>query len=94
MPKFAKGRNAVGICARSGRKMLLRDMVPDGYKPGLMVDPAWRDTKHPQERPVTTEEGIALRRPAPDVDDDSAGDSGETLAEALFPDDDYFGGGT
>lgn len=94
MPKFARGDNAVGICARSGRKMLRKNMVPDGQYPNLLVDPAWRDMKHPQEKPVTTEEGIVLNRPAPDTDDDSGGDSGETVAEALFPDGNYFGGAT
>ena len=94
MSKFASGKNALGTCARSGRKMKLSDMVQDGYKPGLMVDPAWRDTRHPAERPVNMEEGIALRRPAPDIDDDSPGDNGETLAVALFSGLDKFGGGT
>lgn len=94
MPKFAKGKKAVGICARSGRKMLLKDMVPDGEYPNLLVDPAWRDIYHPQKRPVNTDEGIVLKRPAPDIDDDSPGDSGVSVADALFPDGNYFGGGT
>ena len=92
MTIYAKGRKAVGVCARSGRKMLLSDMVPDGYKKGLMVDPAWRDTAHPAEKPVKTEEGIALKKPAPDIDDDTGG-AGGTLA-SLFDANSYFGGGT
>ena len=92
MAKFARGDNAVGICARGGHKMLLRDMVSDGQYPGLMVDPAWRDIKNPQERKMT--EGIALRRPAPDIDDDTAG-AGASLADAMgFPAGSYFGSGT
>ena len=91
---FAKGKNALGICARSGRKMLLKDMIPDPYKPGLMVDPAWADIKHPAERPIKLRDNTALKRPAPDVDDDSPGDSGQTVAEALFTGQNYFGGGT
>lgn len=94
MPKYAKGKNAVGICARSGRKMLLKDMVPDGQNPGLLVDPDWRDIKHETERaPLDLADAEALRRPAPDIDDDSAG-AGDTLAEALFSGQQYFGGGT
>ena len=73
MPKYAKGKNAVGICARSGRKMRLLDMVPDGQNPGLLVDPDWRDIKHPIEKPLDVSDAEALRRPAPDTDDDSAG---------------------
>ena len=93
MPKYAKGTHAVGICARSGRKMLLRDMVPDGQNPGLLVDPDWRDIKHEQERPLDVSDATALRRPAPDIDDDSAG-AGDTLAVALFSGENFFGGGT
>lgn len=93
MPKYAKGLRAVGICARSGRKMLLRDMVPDGQNPGLLVDPAWRDIKHESERPLDVSDAEALRRPAPDIDDDSAG-AGDTLAVALFTGLNYHGGGT
>lgn len=93
MPKYAKGKFAVGICARSGRKMRLLDMVPDGQNPGLLVDPDWRDIKHEQERPLDVSDAEALRRPAPDIDDDSAG-AGGTLADTLFPGETYFGGGT
>lgn len=82
MPKYAKGYNAMGICSRSGRKMKLLDMVRDG-ETGLLVDPAWKDISHPQEKPVRLEEGIALKRPAPDLDDDSPGDSGTSLATAI-----------
>ena len=93
MTRYAKGRRAVGICARSGRKMLLSQMVPDGQYPGLLVDPDWRDIKNEQERPIDVSDAIALRRPAPDTDDDSAG-AGDSLKDALFPDDNVFGGGT
>lgn len=93
MAKFAKGKYAMGICARSGRKMPLKDMVPDGYKPGLMVDPAWRDTKHPAEKPQHLIDGVALKRPAPDVDDADLAPGSDDLVTALgFTS--YFGGGT
>lgn len=63
--KYASGKYAVGECARSGRKMKLRDMVEDGEYPGLMVDPAWRETKHPLETLGPVDDPVALRRPAP-----------------------------
>lgn len=48
--------------------MLLRDMVPDGQYPNLLVDPAWRDTKHPIEKPRPLKDAVGLRRPAPNID--------------------------
>ena len=93
MPKYATGKFAVGICARSGRKMKLLDMVPDGNYPGLLVDPDWRDIKHPAEKPQDLSDAEALRRPAPDTGDDSGG-AGDSLATALFSGQTYFGGGT
>lgn len=93
MTKYATGKYAMGICARSGRKMRLLDMVPDGQNPGLLVDPAWRDIKHPAEKPFDATDAQALRRPAPDTDDDSAG-AGGSLASTLFSGQTVFGGGT
>lgn len=93
MAKYASTKNAVGICARSGRKMPLAAMVMDP-RLKLMVDPAWMDIKHPVEKPVKLADAAALRRPAPDLDDDSVGDSGVSLVTALFPHDNVFGGGT
>lgn len=93
MPKYASGKFAMGICARSGRKMKLSEMVPDGQNPGLLVDPEWRDIKHETEKPFDFSDAEALRRPAPDIDDDSAG-AGDTLATALFPGLPVHGGGT
>ncbi len=69
MPKrYAKGKFAVGECARSGRKMLLKDMVSDGYYPSLVVDPAWYEGKHPQESLPEIEDPVSLWRPAPERD--------------------------
>ena len=86
MPKrYAKGKFAVGECARSGRKMLLQDMVSDGYYPSLVVDPAWYEGKHPQESLPEIEDPVALWRPAPERDQ-----SGGTLR--LRPGDGLFTG--
>lgn len=63
--RYAPGRKAWGECARSGRRMLLKDMTFDGRFPNLRVDPAWREEKHPQENLPKVSDGIALHRPAP-----------------------------
>lgn len=93
MAKFATGYNAVGICARCGFKSKLLDLEPDGYQPGLLVHSWCRDIAHPAEKPVRMTEGIALRRPAPDIDDDSEG-AGGTLRATLFSGLSVHGGGT
>lgn len=65
--RYASGKRAWGECARSGRRMLLRDMVTDPYK-GFLVDPAWAEPALPIETPKDLTDGIALLRPAPDRD--------------------------
>lgn len=67
MKKYARGTKAWGECARSGRKMLLRDMVFDGQYPNLRVDPAWFEPKHPQENLPRLDDPVALWRPAPEL---------------------------
>lgn len=64
--KYARGHAAWGECARSGRRMLLRDMVFDGQFPNLRVDPAWFEPKHPQEQLKRVDDPVALWRPAPE----------------------------
>lgn len=65
---YAKGKWAVGECARSGRKMLLRNMIADGYYPNLIVDPEWYEPKHPQESLPSVRDPTSLFRPAPERD--------------------------
>lgn len=67
--KYAKGTKAWGICGRSGKKMLLEDMVFDGRFPNLRVDPDWYEDKHPQEFLPKVEDPTALYRPSPEVID-------------------------
>lgn len=67
MTVYAKNKDAVAICNRSGQKMMRADMVEDGYLRGLLVHPDWYDPYHPQERPFDPDEGIAIYRPAPDL---------------------------
>lgn len=64
---YAKGRNAIAECQRSGQKMRYRDLVEDGHVPGLLVHPDWWEPKHPQEIPVTVTDPVALYRPAPEI---------------------------
>jgi hypothetical protein len=93
--RYAKGKHSKGRDARSGDKVKYKDMVSDGQFPGLRVMPEWRDIKHPVEKPFDAEEGIALRFPAPDIEDDSGiglNDDNEVLADTL--DGESFGGGT
>lgn len=69
---YAKGKWALGECRRSGRKMLLRNMVADGYYPNLIVDPEWYEPKHPQESLPKVRDPVSLFRPAPDQDRSNA----------------------
>ena len=65
--KYARGRNAIAECQRSGQKMRYRDLVQDGHVPGLLVHPDWWEPKHPQEIPVEIHDPVALYRPAPEI---------------------------
>jgi len=65
---YAKGKWALGECARSGRKMLLKHMIADGYYPNLIVDPEWYEPKHPQESLPSLKDPTALYRPSPERD--------------------------
>jgi hypothetical protein len=64
---YAKPKQTIAICNRSGAKMLRKDMVEDGYLRGLLVHPDWYDPPHPQEGKWDPEEGIAIWKPAPDL---------------------------
>lgn len=65
--RYAPGKYAVGECARSGWKMLNKDMVRDGYKKNLLVRSDWYEPYPPQEQLARVEDPIALKQPAPDV---------------------------
>lgn len=92
---YAEGKRAWGRCMRCGDRYLLNQLRPDGYKPALLVCASCADIFPPAERPLDASDASALRRPSPDTDDDSPGDSGTTLAEALAePGVHPFGGGT
>jgi hypothetical protein len=65
MSRFAKGKQALALCQRSGRKMLYLDTVFDGVYPNMRVDPAWYEGKHPQENIFRVDDPVTLYRPAP-----------------------------
>jgi len=85
---YAIGKNALGICARSGKKMLLRNMVRDGQYPDLLVAPDEWDPKHPQEYLPDLSDPETLRDPTGDPDKEAAADDSTT---DIF-DPDLFGG--
>lgn len=66
MKKYARGTHALGECARSGIKMLRRDMVRDGHYPHMLVHPSWWEPRHPQETLPAFDDPEALRDPAPE----------------------------
>ena len=82
MKRYAEGKFAVGECARSGRKMLLKDMMADGYYPSLIVDPAWYEAKHPQESLPEIQDPVSLWRPAPERE---AGATSPVLSGSITP---------
>lgn len=67
MPRYAKGSRAWGECRRSGKRLLLRDMVRDGQFPNMLVAPDWYEPRHPQERLISAGDGVALYNPAPET---------------------------
>lgn len=64
--RYAAGRRAYGYCARSGQRLLLREMVEDP-RTGLLVAPDWAEPVDPRP-PTDLIDGIALHRVAPDPD--------------------------
>lgn len=67
MAAYAKGTHAVGYCRRCGDKVKLSRLRPDGDM-NLLVCADCYDIAHPAKRPVRTDDAIALRRPAIDLD--------------------------
>lgn len=98
MAAFASGKNAVGLCQRCGYKVKLSALRDDGQT-HLLVCGSCYDMKHPAERPVRTDDAIALRRPAPDLDAAASRTIPAAFDEPLvasfgWSSGTYFGGGT
>lgn len=81
--RYASGAKAWATCQRCGLRGKYVEMVADGNVPNLRVHAYCRDIKNPQEKPIRADDATQLRHPAPDLDDDSPGDSGDTLTEAM-----------
>lgn len=64
--RYARGDRAWGECALSGQRMLLKDMV-ENPRTGTLVHPDWAEPPDPRP-PVDIYDGVALERPAPDMD--------------------------
>lgn len=63
---YARGSMAWGDCKKCGLRFLLRDLVFDGYYPGLRVCAECYDDKHPQEQLIDVGDPVALWKPSPD----------------------------
>lgn len=99
MAGYAAGKNAVGHCRRCGDKYKLSELRSDGQIPGLLVCDDCYDIKHPAETPIRTDDAVALRDPAPDLDAavsrEIPVEFDEPLVDALgWSSGTYFGGGT
>jgi hypothetical protein len=92
MAAYAKGNRAVGLCQKCGGKYKLSVLRPDG-ETNLLVCGDCYDIEHPAERPVRTDDAVALRRPAPDLDAAASRvlDDDRPLGEVLFGAGNYFG---
>lgn len=91
--RYASGHKAWFMCGRCGCRGRYKESVSDGQYPGLRVHADCREEKHPSEKPFVADDAVALLHPAPDIDDDSGGSTGTTLAQALgFTN--HFGGNT
>jgi hypothetical protein len=65
---FARGYDARGQCGRCGQNVKLRDLIPDGRNPELLVERRCYDPPYPHESLPPVDDPVALERPAPDND--------------------------
>lgn len=96
--KYARGDRAWGRCQRCGDRKLLSDLSSDGYEKGLMVcGPCW-DEYPPSLKPFNADEGIILKHPTGDGEDDSVGmletEEGDGSLATAMGFTNSFGGGT
>ena len=64
--KYAAGSQAWGLCQYCGLRFYLRDLVFDGYFPGLRVCVDCFNPRHPQEFLQDVTDPVALWKPAPE----------------------------
>lgn len=65
-PHYAPGTQAWGRCQRCSQKYYLRDLVFDGYMPGLRVCSECYDARHPQEHLQDDTDCVTLWQPSPE----------------------------
>jgi hypothetical protein len=71
---YAPGSQAWGRCQRCSMRFLLKDLIFDGYMPGLRVCTECYDPRHPQEFLQDTTDPVGLWQPSPEF-----GPEGPTL---------------
>lgn len=64
--EYAKGNRAWGICGRSGKRALLKDLEFDGRYPNMRVLREWWEPRDPLEKLDRIEDPLTLWRPAPE----------------------------
>lgn len=82
--RYAQGSKAWGECERSGKKMLLKDMVYDGEWPDMRVAPGEYDPEHPQEYLPDEFDPETLWDPTTDLDKASSEQGDIRLPVASF----------
>lgn len=82
--KYARGTRAWGLCQKCGLRFLLRDLVFDGYYPGLRVCSGCYDDKQPQEFLIDVTDPIALWRPSPEFGPKPSVLSGYGISDKIF----------
>lgn len=64
---YARGDKAWGECGRCGRRVYLKQLIEDGYTPGLMVERACWEPIYPFETLSAIDDPITLERPSPSL---------------------------
>lgn len=69
MPRYSRGKHAIGICQRTGFEVPYQRLRQEWN--GLLVDSEVWEEKHPQLTPPRfLDDAEALRRPSPPVGDE------------------------
>lgn len=82
--KYAAGDQAWGLCQKCALRFLLRDLVFDGYYPGLRVCVDCYDSRQPQEFLVDVTDPTALWKPSPEWGPENPVLSASSVSDAIF----------
>jgi hypothetical protein len=81
--QYATGRRALAECQRSGARVRYKDIISDGYIPGLLVSKEWYEAPHPLDEPLRDiDDPVALYQPSPEISKPSG--EGEAAPELEF----------